>query len=112
LVLALKGRITQGFGLGKTLGIGHLLGVRELAPNLGAPSHLNARSPATKPPSGNAIAEDQVPTGLVTVSWRAFGAGFEPVNLAVQMHLIGRLKTGCANSVDELDVRGSDLSLW
>jgi hypothetical protein len=92
--------------------MGHLLGVRELSPNLCTPSHLNARAPAAKAPSGDAIAEDQVPTGLVTVSWRAFATGLESVNLAIQMHLIGRLKTGCANGVNELNIGGSDLSLW
>jgi hypothetical protein len=46
------------------------------------------------------------------MSWRAFATGLEAVNLAVQMHLIRRFKTGCANGVDELNVRRSDLSLW
>jgi hypothetical protein len=112
LVLALQSRISQGFGLSQTLCVGHLLGVRELAPNLGAPSHLNARSPAAKAPSGNAVTEDQIPTRFIAMTGRTFATRFESVNLAVQMHLIRRLKTRCANSVNELNVRRSDLSLW
>jgi hypothetical protein len=86
----------------------HFLKFGQLAPDIRTPSLLHPHSPAPKPPSGNAIAKDQVPARLVTVAWRAFCPRTKAVNFAVKVNFLWRLKPRSSHSVYELRFRGSD----
>ena len=68
LVLALNSGIPQGFGLGKTLGVRHFLGLGERAAYVSPPSLLHAHAPAPKTPRRDAVPEHQVPAGFVAVA--------------------------------------------
>jgi hypothetical protein len=58
------------------------------------------------------VSEHQIPAWLVTVARCAFGAGLEPVNLAIHQDFLWWLEACCTHCIDELRLWWCDEFFW